>query len=86
MKHLVIKLFADNESGELLLPRSYFICEDLERITHLASHNFILPNENIKDLKKQEVKEEPTEAEEHPKEEVKKTSTRKQRAKKTSDA
>lgn len=85
MEHLVLKFFYDKELGKSMFPDSYFICEDLENITQLASHNFILPNENIKDLNKQEVKE-PLEVEEHPKEEVKKTSTRKQRAKKTSDA
>lgn len=50
MKHLVINLFADRESGKLFSSGSYFISEDYERIQCLSSLGFIVPNSKTEDL------------------------------------
>lgn len=54
MKHLVTKLFTDKESGELFISGSYFVSKDYTRIQHLSSLGFIAPNDNARQLNKQE--------------------------------
>lgn len=53
MKHLVTKLFLDKESGDIMLLGSFYSCEDVERINHLSSHGFIIPNPDTQELEKQ---------------------------------
>lgn len=82
MKHTVTKVFKDTESGELYFPNFDFLCEDYQRIQHLSSLGFIIPNSNTEKLNKQtEVKEE---VKEEKKPQTRKTTST--RAKKTSDA
>lgn len=57
MKHRVIKVFTDKESGMFYMLGSFYICDNYERVKELGELGFIIPNEQIESLKTEFVKE-----------------------------
>jgi len=55
MKHQVVKVFTDKESGMFYMLGSFYISENYERVNELGKLGFIIPNEQVESLKKVEV-------------------------------
>ncbi len=55
MKHRVIKVFTDKESGMFYMLDSFYISDNYERVTELGKLGFIIPNGQVETLKKEAV-------------------------------
>lgn len=60
MKHRVIKVFTDKESGMFYMLDSFYISDNYERVKELGQLGFIIPNEQVESLKKEVAEEKQT--------------------------